>query len=451
MIIAIAAIVVLALAIGLFKACWKTPAPDEALIIAGLGRPEGDAPVYRVVIGRGTFVNPLFARTSRLSLQVIQADLSVDCVTVQGIEIQVQGVVMFKIGDTDTDITNASKRFYDQQDNMQNLVLRTFDGHLRTIVGGMTMEDLLTNRDQLTTQTREASGIEMAKLGLAIDSLQISKITDATGYIDSLSAPHVAQVQSAARIAQARRGQEASIAEAEAAAETAEAKRASEIRQAAAQADVDKAKAESAQAGPLADATAKQKVTEAETRAAQLAADLEEQRLQTSVRRPADAEAYRTTTLAEANRQSKVAEAQAAAETRRLAGTAEAEAIQATGEAEAGVVRAKGMAEAETIKARAEALEVGQQAVIAQMLADKFPEIVAAAAAPIGNIDKLTVLNGADGVTGILASVLEQAAALFPSLQDKLGISANPNTGSQGTSTSKELVEASSTDGHVVE
>src|SRR5919199_1329389 len=355
--------VLVLLVLGLFlKSLWKVPEPNEALIISGFRKHDDTGqPVYRVVIGHGTFVLPIFYQVRRMSLQAMKTDLEVECVTSQGIQVRVLGVVVFKVGDTAADITNAARRFLDQQGTkMADIVYLAFEGHLRSIVGGMTVETLLSDRDALTDNVRAASGADVAKLGLVIDSLTIREIDDPTGYIKNLAAPHIAQAEATARIARAQRGQQAAEAEAAAEANVAEAQRDSRIRQAGAQAEVDKAQAESAQAGPLAEATARQRVTEAQTAAARLAADLKEQQLQTEVRKPADAKAYETRTLAAADREAAILAAQAEAEQAKLVGTAKAEATRATGQAEADVLAARGKAEAAAIKARAEALAEGQ-------------------------------------------------------------------------------------------
>ena len=217
------------------------------------------------------------------------------------------------------------------------------------------------------------------------------------------------------------------------------------IKKAGYQAEVDTATQLAGQQGPLSEAKAHQAVVTEQTRVAELQAEQKEQQLQVDVRRPADAEAYRQTTLAAAGRdvrirqaeaeaqevrlraeavaaQTKVqAEAQAAAlkmqataqaEATRLTGQAEADAIKARGLAEADAVRARMEAEAAGIERRAAALSQNQEAVIAQQIAEKLPEIVAAAAAPFEHVDQFTVLNGAQGVTGALAEIIQQAGAL---------------------------------------
>ncbi|GAA0332341.1 flotillin family protein [Streptomyces turgidiscabies] len=437
----VAVVSVLAL-IGVFKMMWRVAEPNEALIISGSKhRTEGleEGMGFRIVTGRGTLVLPGMQAVRKISLDLNETELHVDCVTTQGIPLKVRGVVIFKVGDDFVSIANAGRRFLDQQKMMAERVHNVFAGHLRSIVGGLTVEEMIRDREKLTGQTRAACGTEMEKLGLIVDSLQIHEIEDPTGYIKNLAMPHAAAVQRDARIAQAEANRLATEAEQKAAARMSEATRDSEILQAGYQAERDKAAAKARQAGPLADAAARQDVVVQETRIAELDALRREQQLQADVRKPADAQAYETRARAEAERDARISAAQAKAKETELAATAEANRIttaataeaeatkargaaaamatRATGEAEAAAsqakglavaeaTRAKGLAEAETIKARAAALAENQEAVVAQQLAENWPEIVKAGASAFGSVDNMVVLNGADGMAEMLAKAL---------------------------------------------
>ncbi|MFE4798250.1 flotillin family protein [Streptomyces sp. NPDC056708] len=435
----LAAIIVL---IGLFKLMWRVAEPNEALVISGskhktegLGQGMG----FRIVTGHGTLVLPGVQAVRKMSLDLNETELSVDCVTHQGIPLRVRGVVIFKVGDDFVSIANAARRFLDQQKMMSERVHNVFAGHLRSIVGGLTVEDMIRDREKLTGQTRAACGTEMEKLGLIVDSLQIHEIEDPTGYIKNLAMPYAAAVQRDARIAQAEANRRATEAEQQAAARMSEATRDSEILQAGYQAERDKAAASSRQAGPLADAAARQEVVVQETRVAELEAQRREQQLQADVRKPADAQAYEKRTLAEGERDARISAAEAKARETELAAVAEANrvktaalaeaeatkargaaaatATRATGEAEAAAAqakglalaeatRAKGLAEAEAIKARAAALAENQEAVVAQQLAEKWPEIVEAGAGAFSSVDHMVLLNGADGMSDMFAKAL---------------------------------------------
>ena len=315
---------VLVLLVLIFKAMWRVAEPNEALIISGLRDKgtvkddSGDAMGFRIVTGKGTLVVPGVQAVRKLSLDLHQADLQVECVTHQGIPVHVSGTVIFKIGDDQASITNAARRFLDQQNLMDQRVHNVFAGHLRSIVGGMTVENMIRDRELLTGRTREASGVEMAKLGLVVDSLQIQEIDDPTGYIKNLAMPHTAAVASAARIAQADADREATQREQEANALKAESERNAKIKQAGFQAEVDQANATAGQSGPLANATARQNVVVQETKAAELEAGRQQQILVATVIRPA--EAKRDADIAAAEAASRVAELTAEGQAKRVEG-----------------------------------------------------------------------------------------------------------------------------------
>src|SRR5688500_13348132 len=228
----------------LFKLMWRVAEPNEALIISGLREHDSPDPHHqslglRIVTGKGTFVIPGVQTVRRLSLDLREAELEIGCVTHQGIPLGIKGVVIFKVGDDFSSIANAARRFLDQQEQMDHRVHNVFAGHLRAIVGNMTVEEMIRDREKLTQLTRASSGTEMEKLGLIVDSLQIQEIHDPTGYIRNLALPHAAAVAREARIAQAHADREATTAEQQADALKAEARRESMIKQAGFQAEVD--------------------------------------------------------------------------------------------------------------------------------------------------------------------------------------------------------------------
>jgi uncharacterized membrane protein YqiK len=431
---------------------YRVAEPNEALIISGFRAhhgAEGDAAGlgFKIVVGKGAFVAPGLQKVRRLSLDIHEAELDLQCVTTQGIPVGVKAVVIYKIADDYQSIANAARRFLDQEEQMDVKVHNVFAGHLRSIIGTMTVEDLIRNRDKLTQATRESSAHEMQRLGLTIDSLQIQEIEDHTGYIDNLGMPEAARVAKDARIAQAAADREATEREQEAEALKAAARSQSQIRQAEVTAEAQRAQATAEQAGPLAAATARQDVVIQETKVAELEAERTEQRLQAEIRKPADAEAYKTRTIAVADRDARISQAEAnarevelqaqadakrvkleadaqATQTKQL-GEAQAAATEVRGQAEGAATRAKGMAEADAIRARAEALRENQEAVINQQIVEELPQIVAEGAKAFGNIDQLTVLNGAEGMTHLLNQVVGAGVSTVPMLRGLLAANGN--------------------------
>ena len=446
--VVLAAVLFLVFCYLLFKLTWRVAEPNEALVISGLHQRAphgvGESLGFKIVTGKGTLVIPGVQVVRRLSLDLRETELAIDCVTHQGIPLHLKGVVIYKVGDDYASIANAARRFLDQHNQMDQRVHNVFTGHLRAIVGNMTVEEMIRDREKLTSLTREHAGTEMEKLGLIVDSLQIQEIDDPTGYIKNLARPHAAAIEREARIAQAAADREATEKEQEAEALKAQARRNSQIKQAGFQAEVDQAGAQARQAGPLAEATARQKVVVEETKVAELEAQRAEQRLFAEVRKPADARAYEQVTLARSERDAHISgaeadarevelkaaadaqrvklaagaeaervrlEATAQSDKTRMLGEAQAAATKATGLAEGDAIRARGTAEADAIKARADALANNQEAVIGQQLAEKWPQIVEAAAKPFGSIDQLIVLNGAQGLTEAVAQALSQGVA----------------------------------------
>ena len=448
----IAAAVVIAIIWMTTKLMWKVAEPNEALIISGLTRGTlntREGMDFKIVTGKGALVFPGLQTVRTLSLTLNETELKVSCVTSQGIQVIVEGVVIYKIGDAPPFIANAARRFLGQQPKMESQVYNVFEGHLRSIIGSMTMEEIIRERDKLGSQVRSASGVEMEKLGLVVDSLQIKDLQDPTSYIENIAKPHIAQVKMEARIAEATRNREAAEKEAEAEALIADAQSLSAIRQSEAQANAERAKAHAAQAGPLADATARQQVVVQETEVAKLEADREEQKLQTIVRKPADAKAYAKRTEAEGQKSADISAAEAlarrteleaevnarrtelqananataaaaAAGATRVTGEAEAAATKARGDAAASAIKAKALAEADGIKARAEALGTNQDAVISQQLAESMPAIIAAAAEPFAHVGQFTVLNGGDGINRMIGGILSQVGDYLPALRSSL-------------------------------
>jgi flotillin len=407
---------------------YKIAEANEALIITGarahsgqqgdIGGPEGGG--FKIVVGKGAWVIPFFQKARRLGLQAHKTDINVECVTTQGIQVQVRGVVVYKVGDDFGSIANAARRFLESEDEMDGNVHNVFAGHMRSIVGSMTVENIIRNRDELAKQTRESSATEMQKLGLVIDSLQIQELDERNGYIDNLAKPERAKVESAARIAAASRDQEATEKEQEAQAHMARARSESEVQQAELRAAAQTAQQKADQAGPLAAAAARMAVVEQETKVSQLEAARREQELQVEVVKPAQAERDATIAKAEADRQRVVLAAQAKAEATKVEAAADAEAARIKGEAEGEAIKARLTAEAKGLEARAAALASNQEAVIAQQVAEHLPAIVGEAAKAFGSIGQLTVLNGADGMTDVFSQAVALGVGVLPMVQAAL-------------------------------
>ncbi|MEU5030332.1 SPFH domain-containing protein [Streptomyces milbemycinicus] len=369
---------------------YRVPAPDEAMLISGGRRGQGGAP-FRVVTGHGKFVLPIFRKTRFLTLAMCEAEVAEKCVTKQGIVLTVRAVIAFKVGNDTESIVNAGQRFLSDQDQMSVLTGRIFAGHLRAIIGSMTVEEIITERQKLAIEVLDTSKTEMAKIGLIVDSLQIQSIDDGdTGYIAAMSAPHKAAIQRQAQIAQAQAAQAAAEAEQAAARKQAEYARQTAVVQAEYSAEVDRVQAQSAQAGPLAEAHAQQEVLAARTELAQRAADLRQQQLVAEIVKPAEAEAERIRVLA--------------------------------------------LAEAERMRIQAEAAASHGRVALDRMLIDQLPQIVKEAASGLSGAN-VNVLNGADGLGEIAAGLVGQGLTILDSVRRNLGSPEGDAEKSGGTGT----------------
>ena len=351
---------------------YRVPSPDEALLIAG-GRGKKDGTPFKVVTGHGAFVMPFARQATFLTLAMREAEVAEQCVTKQGIALSVKAVIAFKVGNDPESIVNAAQRFLSDQDQMSVLAGRIFAGHLRSIVGSMTVEEIVTERQKLATEVLDGSKAEMVKMGLIVDSLQIQSIDDmGAGYIAAMAAPHNAAIQRQAKIAQAQADQAAAMATQESARKQAEYERETAIVQAQYKADIDKAQAEASQSGPLANADSQREVIKAQTELAERQAALRQQQLVAEVIKPAEAEAERTRVTAEA--------------------------------------------EANRIKIQAEAAASHNRVALDRMLIDQLPLIVREAAAGLASAD-ITVLNGADGLGEIAAGLVSQGLSIFDTVK----------------------------------
>ncbi len=374
---------------------YRVPAPDQAMLVSG-GRGSGDTP-FRVVTGHGAFVMPVFRHVRFLTLAMFEAEVNEPCVTRQGIQLLVKAVIAAKVGNDQASVVNAAQRFLSDQSQMPTLTGRIFAGHLRSIIGSMTVEEIITQRQTLATQVLDASKEEMARMGLIVDALQIQSIDDGNlGYIRAFAAPHNAAIQQAAQIAQAQAAQNAAKAQQESQRQQAQYQRDTSIAQAGFEAETQAAQQKAAQAGPLAMAQAQQDVIREQTALAQRQAELRQQQLVSEVIKPALADAEKTQILAQADARATEVRAAAAASSNRVT--------------------------------------------LDQALIQQLPSIVEKAAQGLSG-SNLTVLNGSEGLTDMVASLVSQGVAVYKSVRDNIQESAETEKGAGAGPAAPQLPE----------
>ncbi len=439
-------VIVAGLIVAYIGSRYKVAGANEALIVSGQrdrsaeGRRE-----LKVVRGGGVIVFPLVNKVGRLKLTARQINVNLsDAVTRQGIKVAVQGVATFKIGADNESIRNAAERFLDSKDEeVDSIVKNVLEGSLRSIVGTLTVEELNLDRQKFQQAVQDAAKGDLATSGLQIDSFTIQAIRDESGYMDLIGQQETARRERDARMAKAAADQEAAVREAEAEQIKINAARDVALRRAETETQTAAAEARAAQAGPLAEAEATQEVVRKQTELAELEAARKQKELLTSTVRPAEAEAEAQVRRAEGDKQARIAQAQAEAERVKLAGSAEAavtvtkgeaqarvteinaEAIakQTTleGNAEAGIVFTKGEAEAKALALRAEAYRQFNEAAIIQTVLSMLPDIVRAAAEPMGNIDALTVVS-TDGASDVVRNVTRTVTEASATVKGLTGI-----------------------------
>jgi flotillin len=447
---------------------YKKVGPNQVLVISGRGQtvtdPETGKTVkrnFRLVKGGGTVVWPVIERVDELLLEIMTIDVVTPKVyTLQGVPVTVDGVAQVKIRGDDVSITTAAEQFLSKStDEIKNVALQTLEGHLRAILGTLSVEAIYKDRDAFAARVADVATADMANMGLSIVSFTIRDIRDDQGYLDALGQARTAEVKRDAEIGKAIADRETRIKSAEAmqaareaelTAQTriAEAQKNYEVQKANYDAEVNRQKAQAEIAYTLQQNKSNQEVKAEEVQIQvvekQKQIQVQEQEilrrekeLEATVRKPAEAEQYRIRTLAEAKKYQVTAEAEGQSSAVRSVGEGEASATRAKGLAQADVTRAQGLAQAEIIQAqgtaeaeamqkKASAWQNYNEAAIIQQLIDKMPAIADAISKPLAQTDRIVIIsNGGDGggtgagaakvsqdVTNIIAQVPATVEAL---------------------------------------
>lgn len=458
--IGVAAFIILAI-VGVYITKYKTVGPDEALIVTGsyLGsknvHTDDSGNRIKIIRGGGTFLLPVFQQAAPLSLLSSKLEVTTpEVYTEQGVPVMADGTAIIKIGGSISEIATAAEQFLGKsKEDRENEAKEVLEGHLRSILGSMTVEEIYKNRDKFSQEVQRVASNDLAKMGLIIVSFTIKDVRDKNGYLDSLGKARIAQVKRDAdiataesemqtRIKRAEAGKDAQRAEIERATEIAEAEKENLLKVAEYKREQDSAKARADQAYELETARSKQEVVEQEMQIRiierQKQIELEEKEIQrrerqydSEVKKKADADRYSVEQAAAAEKSKQLADADAQkyrveamakadAEKIRMDGLARAESQRAQGESEADVIRLKGLAEAEAKRKIAEAFEMYGQAATLDMIVNMLPEYAKQIAAPLGNIDKITVVDTGGREGGGANKVTSYATNLMASLQETL-------------------------------
>ncbi|XP_017590652.1 PREDICTED: flotillin-2 [Corvus brachyrhynchos] len=350
--------------------------------------------------------------TQRVSLEVLTILCRCENVeTSEGVPLYVTGVAQVKIMTEKELLAVACEQFLGKNvQDVKNVVLQTLEGHLRSILGTLTVEQIYQDRDQFAKLVREVAAPDVGRMGIEILSFTIKDVYDKVDYLSSLGKTQIAAVQRDADIGVAEAERDAGIREAECKREMldvkfmadtkiADSKRAFELQKAAFTEEVNIKTAEAQLAYELQSAREQQKIRQEEIeievveRKKQIEVEQKEvvrmeKELMATVKQPAEAEAYRIQQIAEGEKVKQILLAQA-----------EAEKIRKIGEAEAFVIEAVGMAEAEGLKLKAQALQKYGEAAQLALVLDALPEIAAQVSAPLSKVNEIVILSGEKGST----------------------------------------------------
>jgi flotillin len=439
-IVALSLLALLFLLSGLAK-LFRKAGPHEALIVYGFRG-------TRVVKGRGTMIVPMFENCRGLSLELMSFDVAPkqDLYTRQGVAVTVEAVAQIKVKSDPESILTASEQFLTKvPDEREALIRLVMEGHLRGIIGQLTVEEIVKQPEMVGDRMRSTCADDMNKMGLEVISFTIKEVRDKNEYITNMGRPDIARIKRDADVATAEADRDTAIKRAEAARESAIAK---------AKADQERVLAETLSQAKQAEATrdlevkkaAYQEMVKKQQAQADKAYEIQANVMQQQVRaeevtihqiekehevKVQDAEIMRrdreltATVLKAAEFERQRIETLALAEKQRL--TIEAEgrsaSIRMQGEAEAEIIFKKGEAEAKAMNIKAEAYQEFNQAAIVDKLITGMPEIVKALAAPLANVDKITVISTGNGdaaglnkITGDLTKMAAQVPALFETL-----------------------------------
>ncbi|MGM1046695.1 flotillin family protein [Paenibacillus uliginis] len=457
--IVVGVIIVLGLA---FWARYKTVSPDEAMIVTGsflgsknISEDESGRRI-KIVRGGGAFILPVFQKSEFVSLLSHKLDvMTPEVYTEQGVPVLADGVAIIKIGSSIEDVATAAEQFLGKPiEALKGEAQEVLEGHLRAILGSMTVEEVYRNRDKFAQEVQGVAARDLKKMGLQIVSFTIKDVRDKHGYLEALGKPRIATVKRDAEIAEAEAVRDARIQKARAEEEgqkaellrdtnIAEAAKEKELKVASFKRDQDTAKAEADQAYHIQEARAKQTMVEEQMKVELVRKEREidlqdkeivvrQKQYDAEVKKKADADRYAVEQAAEADKARKMREAdalqysietqaRASAEQKRLEGQAVADAERAKGTAEAEVIRLRGLAEADAKEKLAEAFQKFGEAAVLDIIVKMLPELAGKIAQPIASIDKLTVVDtgkgeGAARVSNYVTELMSTAPEMLKSV-----------------------------------
>ena len=409
---------------------YQTAGPHEALIVYGFRG-------THIVKGGGAIVFPLIEKCRQLSLELMSFDVAPqqDLYTNQGVAVTVEAVAQIKVKSDPESIQTAAEQFLTKTDQERESLIRlVMEGHLRGIIGQLTVEQIVKEPEMLADRMRSTCADDMNKMGLEVVSFTIKEVRDKNEYITNMGRPDVARIkrdadvatveaerdtaikraiaQREAAIAKAQADQERVLAETLSLTKQAEAQRDLEIKKATYQEGVKRQQAQADKAYEIQTNIMQQQVVAEAVKVQQVEREHQvkvqeaeifrrEKELIATVLKQAEIERQRIETLASAEKQRLIAEA----------------------DGKAASIRVQGEAEAKAMNVKGEAYQEYNQAALIDKLLTGMPEVARALATPLANVDKITIVSTGNGdtagvnkLTGDIAKMAAQVPALFEAL-----------------------------------
>jgi flotillin len=431
---------------------FRKAGPNEAIIVYGFRGP-------RVIKGGGAIIFPMVENSRQLSLELMSFDVAPqqDLYTKQGVAVTVEAVAQIKVRSDQESILTAAEQFLTKTpDQREGLIRLVMEGHLRGIIGQLTVEQIVKEPEMVAERMRATCMDDMSKMGLEVISFTIREVRDKNEYITNMGRPDVARIKRDAEIAAAeaerdtaiRRAislREAAVAKSAADQERVIAETASLSKQAEAQRDLDIKKAQFTEQSRRQEAQAdkayeiqtnvmQQQVVAEQVKVQQIEKEAQvkvqeaeilrhEKELISTVLKGSEIEKLRIENIAAAQKSKLTIEAEGRAAAARVEGEAQAAVTRLTGSAEADIIFSKGEAEAKAMNVKAEAYQEWSQAAVVDKLITNMAEIVRAMAEPLGKVDKITIVStgsdgniGANKMTGEMTKIAAQVPALFEAL-----------------------------------
>jgi len=435
-------VVLLALIIIALAKQYRKVGPNEVLIISGgrmrkITEPDGTVRKigYRLSIGGGTFVKPFIEQVQVLPLEIYTISIKTpEVLTSKGVHIIAEATAQVKIDSDEDAIRRAAEQFLSTgAEGIKDVSYNVLEGYMRAIIGSMSVEDIYRKREEFAKKIIESSRTDFERMGLEVLSFALKDINDTQGYLTALGQPQIAQVKKDAAIAQAETDKEATIkasqarkdgdiAKLQAEAEIAKANRDFESQRAQYQADINQKRALADLSYELEKYRITQRIKKEESQVKLIEKEQaikieemeilrKEKELEASIKKAADAKKYQLQAEAEAESYRIQQEAKAKAEAQKLQGMSEAE-----------LIKAKGAAEAEAMRQKAESWKDYNEAAIYKMVIDALPELARAVSEPLSKIDKIVMVGGGDGSTGVskLTEQVAQVLAQLPTVVESL-------------------------------